>query len=280
MPKMSSHSPYIVEAAPLPLVDIGINITNSQFEADAEAVLSRAHAANVTCMILTGTSIAGSQESLAFAGKHPGLWSTAGIHPHDASQCSDAAIDELRKIASADKVCAIGECGLDFNRNFSTREEQLYAFEAQLALAAELSMPVFVHERDAGSEVAALLKEWRGRIPDAVVHCFTGNRESLHRFLDLDLHIGITGWICDEKRGGHLRELVRDIPQGRLMIETDAPYLIPKDLPLKTIGRRNEPAFLAHIALAIAGYRGETVEQLCRHTTQTALRFFRIAAGD
>jgi TatD DNase family protein len=170
----------------------------------------------------------------------------------------------------------VGECGLDFDRNFSPRDAQLRCFEAQLELAIELEMPVFLHERSAHDELVAILARHRARLPRAVVHCFTGSGDALARYLELDLHIGITGWICDERRGTHLRELVRRIPSNRLMVETDAPFLLPRDLRPKPRSNRNEPSLLPHIVATVASARGESTLELARTTTATARAFFAI----
>ena len=259
------------------MIDIGLNLSNPQFDADRDAVVQRARQAGVEALILTGTDLSESQAAAQLASCWPGYaFSTAGVHPHDARHWDEHSADALRQLASLPQVVAIGECGLDFNRDFSPRPEQEAAFSAQLALAAELQLPVFMHCRDAHARFVALLEPWLPRLPAAVLHCFTGNGDELAECLALGLHIGITGWVCDERRGEELRTLVPRIPAGRLMIETDAPYLLPRDLSPKPKSRRNEPAFLAHIAATIADLRGEPVEQLLRHTRATSRAFFRL----
>ena len=259
------------------MIDIGLNLSNPQFDADRDAVVQRARDAGVEALILTGTDLAESRAAADLAQRWPGYaFSTAGVHPHDARHWAAASGDALRQLASLPQVVAIGECGLDFNRDFSPRPEQEAAFSAQLELAAELQLPVFMHCRDAHARFVALLEPWLPRLPAAVLHCFTGNGDELAECLALGLHIGVTGWVCDERRGEELRTLVPQIPAGRLMIETDAPYLLPRDLSPKPKSRRNEPAFLAHIAATIADLRGEPVEQLLRHTRTTSRAFFRL----
>ncbi|MBP8221112.1 MAG: 3'-5' ssDNA/RNA exonuclease TatD, partial [Aeromonadaceae bacterium] len=249
------------------MIDIGLNLSNPQFDADRDAVVQRARDAGVEALILTGTDLAESRAAAELAQRWPGYaFSTAGVHPHDARHWDEPSGDALRQLAMLPQVVAIGECGLDFNRDFSPRPAQEAAFSAQLALAAELQLPVFMHCRDAHARFVALLEPWLPRLPAAVLHCFTGNGDELAECLALGLHIGITGWVCDERRGEELRALVPRIPADRLMIETDAPYLLPRDLSPKPKSRRNEPAFLAHIAATIADLRGESVEQLLRHT--------------
>ncbi|MBB3131513.1 TatD DNase family protein [Paenibacillus rhizosphaerae] len=261
----------------LPIIDIGVNLMNSSFDRDREEVLARAAEAGVEQMIITGTCVESSEEAARYAKSYPGrLFSTAGVHPHDAKDCGLDTIERLRRLAGLPEVVAIGECGLDYNRDFSPRDVQRRWFEEQLRLAEELDMPLFLHERDAHADFAAMLRDHPALIGRAVVHCFTGSAEELYAYLEMGLHIGITGWICDERRGGHLRELVRDIPLERLMIETDAPYLTPRDLRPKPKGGRNEPAFLAHILGVIADCRGEEPAALAAATTRTTRRFFRI----
>ncbi|HGM5581266.1 TPA: TatD family hydrolase [Pseudomonas putida] len=262
------------------LIDIGVNLTNSSFHDQQAAIVERALDAGVVQMVLTGTSLAVSEEAQALcqrldeAGQH--LFSTAGVHPHDASHWEGASERTLRDLLAQPRVLAVGECGLDFNRDFSPRPQQEKALEAQLALAAELRLPVFLHERDASERLLAILRHYRDRLPAAVVHCFTGERQALFAYLDLDLHIGITGWICDERRGTHLHPLVGNIPEGRLMLESDAPYLLPRSLRPKPKSGRNEPAFLPEVLREVALHRGESLEECARHTTATAKDFFKL----
>ena len=259
------------------LIDIGVNLAHRRFAGDRDAVIERAVAAGVRTMVVTGTSARASRDACALAGARPGtLWSTAGIHPHEARHVTPAAIDELRDVAREPTVRAIGECGLDFDRMFSPRDDQERAFARQLALATELGLPVFLHERSAHDRFVAILREHRPRLRAAVVHCFTGSAAELEVYLSLDLHIGITGWICDERRGGGLRSLIARIPDDRLMIETDAPFLLPRDIVPRPGHGRNEPAFLPHVLAAVARAAGRSVASLAEHTTRTARTFFAI----
>ncbi|OLO05028.1 MULTISPECIES: TatD family hydrolase [Salinicola] len=262
--------------SPTPLVDIGANLTHESFERDLEATLARATNANVTTLVITGADLEGATRAARLATRFSGLHATAGLHPHHASDWSGELEQSMRNLHQQDVVVAVGECGLDFHRNFSTPADQEHALEAQLALAAETGLPVFLHERDAGRRMLEILHEWRGRISDAVVHCFTGDKQTLHGYLDLDLHIGQTGWLSDERRGHHLREFVADIPGERLMVETDCPYLLPRNLPAKIKGRRHEPALLPWIVRELAHWRGESEAELAQQTTLTARRFFRL----
>ncbi|MNF76897.1 Tat-linked quality control protein TatD [compost metagenome] len=171
-------------------------------------------------------------------------------------------------------VVAVGECGLDFNRDFSPRPQQEKVLEEHLAMAVELQLPVFLHERDASQRLLEILRDYRDHLPAAVVHCFTGEQKALFSYLDLDLHIGITGWICDERRGTHLHPLVKEIKRGRLMLESDAPYLLPRSLRPKPKNGRNEPAYLTEVLREVALHREETIEELAAHSTATARAFF------
>jgi TatD DNase family protein len=220
--------------------------------------------------------VASSEAALRIARERPHqLFATAGVHPHDIRNCTEQTILELRRLAEHKEVVAIGECGLDFNRDFSPRPQQEQWFEAQIALAEELQMQLFLHERDAQQRFCEILKRARKNVP-AVIHCFTGTREELKAYLDLGLHIGITGWICDERRGTHLREFVKEIPADRLMIETDAPFLLPRNMPTKPKDGRNEPAFLTFVLKTVAECLGKPVGLVAQETTKTATAFFRI----
>lgn len=262
------------------LIDIGVNLTHPSLARDARAVVERAYAAGVVQMILTGTDLADSQLAATLAHQLDSsghrLFSTAGVHPHHASDWNSSIAADVRELLRQPGIRAVGECGLDFNRDFSPRAQQEKALEDQLELAVELHLPVFLHERDASERLLAILRTYRDRLPAAVLHCFTGDKAALYRYLDLDLHIGITGWICDERRGTHLHALVRQIPEGRLMLESDAPYLLPRTLRPKPRSGHNEPAFLPAVLQEVAAHRGETVEALASHTTACARAFFAL----
>jgi TatD DNase family protein len=265
------------------LIDIGCNLTHDSFDSDRDEVIQAAIEADVVQMVVTGASAAGSQKAYELAKDRPGqLFATAGVHPHHASDYNDETDALLRELASKDEVVAAGEMGLDYFRDFSPREDQRSAFEAQLQIGVDTGLPVFLHLRDAHEDFHAILKSWRDailkswrdKLSDAVVHCFTGNREELHAYLDLDCHIGITGWICDERRGEHMKAFMSDIPTDRLMIETDAPYLKPRNLRPKVKSNRNEPRLLPWILGTLAACRNEHPEKLAKATTENARRFF------
>jgi TatD DNase family protein len=257
------------------LADIGANLTHSAFRDDLEQVIGRAREAGVAMMVVTGTTIAESRAAAALADAHPGtLWATAGVHPHHARECDAATLPALREIARHSRVVALGECGLDFNRNYSPHPDQEKWFLAQLELACELGKPLFLHSRDAHPRFAGLLRAHRKDLPRAVAHCFTGEAAELRAYLDLGLYIGITGWICDERRGTHLKGLVREIPADRLLLETDSPYLTPRDLRPQPKARRNEPAHLPHIVRAIARALGRQADDIAAETWRNAHAFF------
>lgn len=255
-------------------IDIGANLTNKRFRKDLPQVLTAARAANVDAIVLTGSDAASTRASFELTKEHPGfLYSTAGIHPHHASEFSVVeTLPLIESLCAQPEVVAVGECGLDFNRDFSPRTDQVGCFVAQLKLAAVNRLPLFLHERDAHEEFLELMRAHRDQVSAGVVHCFTGTLEQVIAYLDLDLHIGITGWLCDERRGKHLKEVVRHIPIERLMIETDAPYLAPRDYPVKIT--RNEPRYLPHILTAVAQARGESPEALAPALLTTTRHFF------
>ncbi|WP_198263941.1 TatD family hydrolase [sulfur-oxidizing endosymbiont of Gigantopelta aegis] len=270
------------------MIDIGLNLTSSQFSNDIEQVLKNALLANVTQMIVTGTSIEKSQQALVLCQQYPDVLSaTAGIHPHDASSMTEQSISQLTTLLADKKVVAVGECGLDFNRNFSTPAEQLSCFERQLELAVELQMPVFLHQRDAQSDFMRLINKYRTGLVGGVAHCFTGGRAELEAYLDADLSVGITGWLCDERRGSELRDCVHLIPKDKVMVETDAPYLFPRDYVFpddanlnskqkKKRRSRNEPQYLAHIVNTLAGLMDLDYDKLVKLTSANSKRFFQL----
>jgi TatD DNase family protein len=257
------------------VIDIGVNLTNKRFAKDLDGVLARAAEAGVDRVVITGTSVGASRAAAAMA-DDKAQYATAGVHPHDAKSCDGATIDTLTELASRARVVAIGECGLDFDRDFSPRPVQERWFEAQLELAAKLQLPVFLHERAAHERFVAILRQHRDALKGAVIHCYTGTRDELKAYLDLDLHVGITGWICDERRGTHLLEDVKLIGDDRLMIETDAPYLFPRTMRPRPKGGRNEPAFLTYVRDTVAEARGVTPEHVADVTTKTAAAFFSL----
>ena len=265
------------------LIDTCANLTHDTFNEDFNEILARAEAAGVKQLIVTGASAQGSERAWQLAEKYPQLFATCGVHPHHATETSYTVMARFREIATKQKVVAIGETGLDFFRDFSPRPAQQASFEKHIELALDTGLPMFLHERDAAQRFAEVLAPHSDKLPRKVVHCFTGDRLALHTYLDLGCYIGITGWICDERRGQHLLELVKEIPADRLMIETDAPYLMPRTLDPKPKTRRNEPMYLTAICETVATCLGLDYDELARLTTENARRFFDLppdSSGD
>jgi TatD DNase family protein len=257
------------------LIDIGANLTHDSFDVDRDAVLTRAAEAGVARIVVTGTSVTSSVQAAALCEARPGkLFATAGVHPHHAADFDTHTSSALTSLLRNPVFVAVGECGLDFFRDYSPRDAQRRAFAAQLELAAEVHKPVFLHERDAHDEFVAMLKPVRARLAGAVAHCFTGGSKELDAYLELDLYVGVTGWVCDERRGAELRAAVPSIPLDRLLVETDAPYLLPRDLKPKPQTRRNEPRFLPHVVERVAALRKESVDVVARAATANAERLF------
>ena len=261
------------------LIDIGANLGHESFQHDLDAVIDRAIGHGVSQMVLTGASRAGAPRALEIARQHPGrLFATAGVHPHHATEYSAEADAEMRALQREPGVVAVGECGLDYHRDFSPRPAQRRAFSMQLQIAADTGKPLFLHQRDAHDDFLAVLAEFEGRLGAIVVHCFTGQQHEMEAYLERGWHIGITGWLCDERRGANLRQMVGRIPAERLMIETDSPYLMPRTLHPKPSHRRNEPMYLGHICAELARDRGEAPEQTAAATSATARAFFGLPA--
>ena len=257
------------------LVDIGLNLAHDSFDHDRQEVVQAARDAGVAHMVLTGSSLASSRAAIALVQAAPWTFrATAGVHPHHAADLTESDLPVLRELLAAPEVGAAGECGLDYFRNLAAHADQERAFRWQLELAVHCAKPVFLHQRDAHDAFVAILGDYLPRLPGGVAHCFTGNERELREYLDRGLLVGITGWICDERRGQHLRDLVRFIPLDRLLVETDAPYLLPRDLQPRPAHRRNEPRFLPHIVAMVAECRGERFETVASATTRNALQFF------
>lgn len=259
------------------IIDIGANLTHESFGNDFEDVINRAREANICHMVITGSDVKDSEQAIELSGADSTLFSaTAGIHPHYAEQYNETARTTLAGLLNLDIVKAVGETGLDFFRDISPREKQIESFRAHLELAEASGKPLFLHQRESHDTFLSVLKEYRDRVGRVVVHCFTDTADALHDYLELDCYIGITGWICDERRGAHLLDCVGSIPPNRLMIETDAPYLMPRNLRPKPKTRRNEPCTLPLVLNAIASVRPESPEELAGFTTENAKRFFSL----
>ena len=263
------------------MIDIGVNLTNARFDKDRDEVILRAKQAYVNAMVVTGTNFEESQHAIKLCQQYPEyLYSTVGIHPHDADNAAVNFQEKLAALAENSCVKAIGECGLDFNRNFSTAANQKNVFSQQVNLASELQLPLFLHQRDAFEPWFDILTPYFSIIPAMVSHCFTGNQRELEQCLAADMYIGITGWLCDERRGQELRDIVSLIPLNRLMIETDAPYLTPRSIRPKPKSSRNEPSYLPHIVSVLAELMNFSEQEIIKQTTLNADVFFSLSASN
>ena len=261
-------------------IDIGINLTNKQFAGEYDEVIDRAISAGVEQILLTGTSVRSSKEALALAKEYPEtLFATAGIHPHDAKTMNAESIKILAALLKEKKVVSVGECGLDFDRDFSPRPLQESCFHAQLSLAEEVQKPLFLHERAAFDRFIAILKE-HSSLPEGVVHCFTGQLKEAKTYLEMGYYIGFTGAITDMRRFAALEEVVRYVPLDRMLIETDAPFMMPKNVPIHQLSyhqqRRNEPVFLPYVAQTIAHYKGVPLKAVADKTRENAEALFKL----
>ena len=249
------------------LIDIGVNLADASFDLDRDEVIDRAAAAGVRHMIVTGTGLKESESALALTERHSGtMRCTAGIHPHLATQWADSpreAHERLGAVLGSELAVAAGECGLDYFRNLSPPEAQRAAFVGQLKLAEEHGKPLFLHQREAHKDFLAILKDYRTEDLGGVAHCFTGGPMELESYLDLGLHIGITGWICDKRRNQDLLSAVPKLPLDRVLLETDSPYLLPRHPDAKPAKkRRNEPEFLPVVARTLARHMGVDPNEL------------------
>ena len=257
------------------MIDIGINLANESFNHDRDTVIKDAKEHGVQFMIITGSCPKSNHQAQAIAEQIPLFArSTAGIHPHHADNVTENTMIDVKNCLSNPLVHAVGETGLDFFRDISDRRKQQEVFEAHLELAIETQLPLFLHQRESHTTFLPIIKAYRDSISKAVVHCFTDEKKALFDYLDLDLHIGITGWVADERRGAHLLPLLPSIPSNRLMIETDGPYLLPRNIKPKPKSRRNEPKYLKYVVEKMAEALGKNQEQLAQETSQTAIQFF------
>ena len=256
--------------------DAGVNLFSAQFDDDRLQVVTQAQAAGVTELLLISSDLAETQDNLQFCSKHIGSFCTAGVHPHQADHVPDDWLTLLEQQLQKPGVVAVGECGLDYNRMFSAKEQQLRVFSAQLSLAKQHAKAVYLHERDAFTDQIDLLKSHQ--IQHGIAHCFTGDDRQLRAYLDLGLYIGITGWLCDERRGSALQQALNFVPLDRLVLETDAPYLLPRNLQDKPKSRRNEPAYLPAIGAKVAELLQLDIALIANTSRANSLKLFGISA--
>ncbi|RKZ99471.1 MAG: hydrolase TatD [Gammaproteobacteria bacterium] len=259
------------------LIDIGANLTNKRLYSQLQDTILNAKNAGVVHQIITGTCLDSSEQALQISKSHPNyLSSTAGCHPHDAKDFKVSDQKLLEQLSQHQEVVAIGECGLDFNRNFSPQDTQQKVFETQIEIACKVNLPLFMHQRDAHKRFVEILSRYKGQFKSGVIHCFTGDKEQLKDCLDLGLHIGITGWICDQRRSAELQEAVKYLPLDRMMIETDAPYLLPRNIKPKPKSSTNVPANLPWVLKRLAELLNTDAEIIAQQTTNNARTFFSL----
>ncbi|MBQ4522017.1 MAG: TatD family hydrolase [Lachnospiraceae bacterium] len=252
--------------------DIGLNLFCRQFP-DPEKIIKEAAEAGVLC-ILTGTDPKENQKIDAFVKEHE-AFGTAGIHPHNADSAKQEDFEWIEKIVTKNpKIVAVGECGLDYDRMFSTKENQIRCLEKHIVLAEKLDKPLFLHERMAAENFIKRFKKHPDICKKSVVHCFTGNKETLDKYLSMGFSIGITGWICDDRRGKELREAVKMIPLDRILIETDAPYLTPRNVP--GLARTNVPWNIKYVSAELAKYMKVSEEELMENARKNTERIFHL----
>jgi TatD DNase family protein len=252
------------------MFDIGANLTSSHFSDDLDSVLDESFDAGVKKICITSSNLQDVRNAKKITEKNKNLYYSVGFHPHNAKDFKIEFLKDMSIYLDDPRAICLGEMGLDFNRNFSSREEQILCFESQLSLANSINKPLFLHQRDAHEEFLSILDNYKFN-QKLIVHCFTGNLSELEDYLKRDFYIGITGWVCDLKRGLDLRECIKHIPQDKLLIETDSPYLSPR----KKI-RRNEPKFLIDVAEEVARLRQQTKESIVKSSYENSLNFFNL----
>ena len=256
-------------------IDIACNFTHPSFAENIDKVLQEADAVDVQKFVLLCASLKDLDPIQKIQYKDPSkFFITAGIHPHHAKEILDLNDQSLASILESIQPNAIGETGLDYFRNISPPEVQRDSFEMHIEAAKELQKPLYLHQRDAHEDFIAIIKNNIQSFPQFVVHCFTGTQKQLDDYLELGAFIGLTGWICDEKRNQDLRASIKNIPLNRLMLETDCPYLMPKNLPNKPSKNINEPKFLPHIASEVSNLMEISIDELRESTSRNAEIFF------
>jgi len=257
------------------IADIACNFTSDRFDNDLGEVIDRAVANDITKFGLICSRLSDLDKLLEIYNQYSKeMFFTIGVHPHHANEINEKYLEKLKEVIKINNPHAVGETGLDFFRNLSTYEEQVFAFEEQIEIAIEVNKPLFLHQRDSHDDFIKILRKYSSDINKAVVHCFTGTQKQLDDYLELNCYIGVTGWICDEKRNIELRKTIKNIPLSRLMIETDSPYLIPKNLPDKPKNNRNEPKYLNHILNEVAGLMDIDINLLKKETFKNSKGFF------
>jgi len=256
------------------IFDSHCHLDDRSYDRDRRQVLEGARRAGVTKVMTVGVDLQSSRKAVRLAEQFDGCFAAIGVHPHDAKECSEDVLSQLEGLAQHPGVHAWGEIGLDFNRMYSPQPVQEQWFIRQLLLARKVDLPMIFHERDSEGRLVKLLAEHGGPALQGVVHCFSGSPADLEAVLRLGLHVGITGIVTLKERGAGLREMVRRIPAGRILVETDGPYLTPS--PEKNRTRRNEPAFVRSVLFKLAEVRGDDPEVLAQTVWENTHRLFRI----
>ena len=258
------------------LFDIACNFSSERFDNDLEEVIQKAKNNNVTKFLVVSASLKDTEKVYRiYRDNKDSCFFTIGVHPHHANEFDSLSSEEMIKLIKEYKPHSVGETGLDFFRNISSYEKQIFAFEQQIKIAIKTNLPLFLHQRDAHDDFMKIISKYKNDIPKAVVHCFTGTQKELDDYLEMGFHIGLTGWICDERRNVDLRKSLINIPIEKLMIETDCPYLIPRNLKDKPKNNRNEPSYLPHIANEIASLINIDISELTNTTYKNSMNFFK-----
>ncbi len=260
------------------LFDSHCHLDDKSYAKDLPDVINRAQDTNVAGIMLVGVNRETSAKVIEIARSFNGFYAAVGVHPHDARECSAQTLEYLVGLSRDFKVKAWGEIGLDFNRMYSPREDQEKWFVRQLEAAIALNLPIIFHERDSHGRLLEILKQRHASGIKGVIHCFSGNLTELEQYLELGLYIGITGILTLKQRGADLRTMVPEIPEKRLLVETDAPYLTPA--PEKNRHRRNEPAFVKSTLLKLAAVLGRDPESLADIIFENTCRLFDISPMD
>ncbi len=251
------------------LIDTHCHLDFPSFDPDRDAVIAHAKEEGIDCIVNIGSSLKGSQDSVALAKKYDSIYATVGLHPHEADDIPDDVEKAIESLAKNDKVVAIGEIGLDYYKNYSKPENQMPLFKALVGVAKRLNLPLVIHSRQAQADTLKVLKE---AMPiRAVIHCFAGDGDFLRESLDLGFFVSYTCNIT-YKKAGDLRELVKRTPLERLMLETDAPFLPPEGMR----GKRNDPSYVKLLAREVANLKGLTFEEVAAQTTSNAMKFFNL----
>lgn len=258
------------------MIDIGVNLTHPSLFEKLEHNIVQWQQEGVQSIIAIASDLEESQSLIGISGNSDNnIYHTIGCHPHHANDWQAESVQQAQRLIKYANHCiAIGETGLDFNRNYSSQDQQINAFQDQLQLAIDLDLPIYLHERDAETTLQSMLRNQIGTDVDGVLHCFTASKEALKRYLDFGLYIGVTGWLCDERRGQELQESIRYIPKDRILFETDAPYLLPRTLRPRP--KKNHPKYLPHIIEQAALFSQWTKEELIAISVENSKRLFRL----